>query len=55
LCKLLLIHVFLISDKQGFTKMLKTQKTPLNEIERALRIKKEFEDENNEFKIHHNV
>jgi len=24
-------------------------------IERALIIKKEYEDENNEFKIHHNV
>ena len=43
----------LIVLANGFQK--KTQKTPLNEIERALRIKKEYEDENNEFKIHHNV
>jgi len=43
----------LVVIANGFQK--KTQKTPLNEIERALRIKKEYEDENNEFKIHHNV
>ena len=43
----------LVVIANGFQK--KTQKTPLNEIERALRIKKEYEDENNEFKIQHNV
>jgi phage-related protein len=43
----------LVVIANGFQK--KTQKTPLNEIERALRIKKEYEDENNKFKIHHNV
>ena len=43
----------LVVIANGFQK--KTQKTPLNEIERALRIKNEYEDENNEFKIQHNV
>ena len=38
----------LVIIANGFQK--KTEKTPLNEIERALRIKKEYEDENNEFR-----